>query len=603
MNKLDKYLIKNCITEHEMQRALLEQEKTNSRLTDILLSEGYINPYRLYSSIAQFNGVEFADLMKEPCNDAVISAEDREQYLRYNAIPWKKDGDKTIIATCEINDEVKHWAESKYTNFRFVITSPFDIHSAVNDSFSDANSYDAIDKLWQRDAKYSAKDLFKDKSSKLFLAIIAMLAPAAYFFPAHALTGLFLLTAVLYSGTLLFKTMLFVVGMKTQNNLSSEVLKVDDRKLPVYTILVPLYKETSVLKKLTEAIKAIDYPKSKLDVKLIVEADDELTIAAIKELHCERMFEMIKVPFSIPRTKPKACNYAMQFARGEFVTIYDAEDIPDPQQLKKALHVFYNSSPDVACVQAKLNFFNREENLLAKLFSIEYSNLFDFLLPGLEVLEVPIPLGGTSNHFRIKTLQELYGWDPYNVTEDADLGIRIAQKGWRSVTIESTTMEECPISLGAWIRQRSRWIKGHMQTYFVHMRSPIELYKKVGMRGFAGINFFMGAPALIFLISPFMWALWAGFMSGAIDVPAQTPDWFIYLINFSSGVLIAGIALQIFYAAVSIKKHKWNRMLLAATIYPFYWIAHSVSSFKSLWQLITKPYYWEKTNHGQSSHS
>lgn len=600
MNKLDKLLVKKCITEHELDHALSIKENTSSSLPDILLSEGYINPYRLYSTLAEFNNTPFADLLKNPCNDDIVKADERDEYLRLKAIPWKKEGKQIVIATCEVTDEVKNWASEKYDNYSFAITSPFDINNAINELFQDSNNKDARDKLWSIDPKYSAKNLFKGIQSKIFLLGIVGLITSFILFPKTALPALFLITSIFYAATLALKTVLFLIGIirNKRTDEASHILDLADKELPVYTILIPLYQEEKVLKKLTDSIKALDYPKSKLDVKLIVESDDNTTIEAIKALKCERIFEMVKVPYSLPRTKPKACNYALKFARGKFITIYDAEDMPDPLQLKKALYVFYNESPEIACVQSKLNYFNRGENWLSKLFSIEYSNLFDFLLPGLEAMKLPIPLGGTSNHFRTQTLNELYAWDPYNVTEDADLGIRIAQKGWKCKIIESTTMEECPISISAWIRQRSRWIKGHMQTYFVHMRQPFELYKKVGIMGFMGVQFFLGAPALIFLISPIMWSVWALFVSGTVTIPNEMPIWFDDIINFSTGVLICGIFLQIFYATVSIKSNNWKGMLLSAFLFPFYWILHSAASFKSLWQLITRPYYWEKTNHG-----
>lgn len=397
--------------------------------------------------------------------------------------------------------------------------------------------------------------------------------------------------------------MLFFIGMLRRSNQAKtqNYIKIPDKELPIYTILVPLYQETKVLKKLTDAIRNLDYPKSKLDVKLIVEEDDLQTINAIKALKCERFFEIIQVPFSLPRTKPKACNYALQFAKGEYVTIYDAEDIPDSMQLKKVLHSFYNEDENIKCVQCKLNYFNREENLLTRLFSIEYSILFDALLFGLEACKIPIPLGGTSNHFRKKTLQELYGWDPYNVTEDADIGIRIAQNGWRCKIIDSTTLEESPIKIGAWIRQRSRWIKGHLQTYFVHMRSPLKLYKKTGMIGFMGIQFCLGVPVFIFLISPFMWILCACFISGIIEIPQNMPLLFYKIMDISIFMLITGFLLQLLQAIVAVQQNKWRSMSLAIIVFPFYWILHSIASFKALWQLIKKPHYWEKTKHGETS--
>jgi len=601
MKNLGKFLVdKYVITEYELSCSEKIMQSSGSSLVDVILSEGYINPQRLYGAIAQYYKTEFADLIKNPCDVDVVNNNCHEDYFNLRAIPWKKNGDKVIIAACDITPELKQWASDKFEKYDFVITSPFDIRTELARIFAENYNDDALEMLSRAHPDYSAKNLFKGIQCKIFLVSLLLLIPLCIWYPKQSLAVVFLVSAFFYTFTILFKTLLFAIGMKVKNeaDANTQVIDAPHNKLPVYTILVPLYKEERVLKKLTESIRAFDYPKSKLDVKLIVESDDDITIDAIKALRLPRMFEMIKVPYSLPRTKPKACNYALRFARGDFVTIYDAEDIPDPKQLKKVLYEFANSSDDLACVQAKLNFFNRDENLLAKLFSIEYSSLFEFLLYGLEFLKIPIPLGGTSNHFRVRTLKELYAWDPYNVTEDADLGLRIAQKGWRCKIIDSTTMEECPISLSAWIRQRSRWIKGHMQTYFVHMRKPFRLFEKTGLVGFMGVQFFLGAPALIFLISPIMWTIWALFVSGILNIPAGMPYWFNYVINYSSILLVFGVIIQLFYAFVVVSYQKWPRMGGAIVMFPFYWVLHSVASFKALWQLITKPYYWEKTNHG-----
>jgi len=241
---------------------------------------------------------------------------------------------------------------------------------------------------------------------------------------------------------------------------------------------------------ITESLRNIDYPLSKLDIKLILEDDDEETIAAAKNLNLESMFEIIRVPVSLPKTKPKACNYALNFARGELVTIYDAEDKPERDQLKKAVIAFRKAPKNTAVIQARLNYFNANENWLTRMFTLEYSLWFDFYLPALEALKIPIPLGGTSNHFKLRILKDVNAWDPYNVTEDADLGVRLTQLNYRVGVVNSTTYEEATNRFGNWIRQRSRWIKGYMQTYLVHMRHPVRLYRSLGHVGFWGSSFY-----------------------------------------------------------------------------------------------------------------
>lgn len=538
--------------------------------------------------------------LNENCDLSLINLENRSNFHKFNAIPWQKDNEKIIIAARNESDELIGWAKSYYKSYEIVICEKSKISDALNKAFSSLGTYDAVNELLKNTPEYSANNLLKDYCGVVNAVVLVSIVAMVLLYPLESIATFFLIMSVLYVSTLTFKTIVFFIG-SVKNKftpISNEHTKIPDSELPIYTILLPLYKEDKVLGKLINSLRNLNYPKEKLDIKIIAEADDDVTLKAISRFKLDEMFHVVKVPYSFPRTKPKACNYALKSAIGDFVTIYDAEDIPDKMQLKKALYQFMNEDEKLVCVQAKLNYFNYNENWLSRLFAIEHSTLFDFLLPGLQAVNVPIPLGGTSNHFRMSALKELRGWDPYNVTEDADLGIRIYQKGWRCVLIDSTTMEESPVDVWEWVRQRSRWIKGHLQTYFVHMRSPIKLYKKVGMLGFVGVQFFLGAPALIFFISPFMWASWLLFVTGVLQIPQSMPDWFFTTIYFSSGILIAGIFLHIIYAIFAIKYRKLNDLGLYVFVFPFYWVLHSIASFRSVWQLITKPYYWEKTNHG-----
>ena len=232
-----------------------------------------------------------------------------------------------------------------------------------------------------------------------------------------------------------------------------------------------------MLPQLAQALRNLDYPLGKLDIKIVLEAGDRETIEAARTLGLEGVFEIIVVPPSQPQTKPKACNFALRFARGEYLVVYDAEDRPEPDQLRKVVATFRRSPPNTACLQCRLNYYNVDENWLTRMFTLDYTLWFDQVLPGLERLGMPIPLGGTSNHFRTDVLRELHAWDPFNVTEDADLGIRIGQKGYRVGVVNSTTFEEASCRVGQWIRQRSRWMKGYMQTLLVHTRRPLHLMR------------------------------------------------------------------------------------------------------------------------------
>lgn len=371
---------------------------------------------------------------------------------------------------------------------------------------------------------------------------------------------------------------------------------VADALLPVYTILVPLYKEAAVLRQLTDAIQRLDWPKEKLDVRLLLEEDDEETIAAARAANLPAYFTFVYVPNVKPRGKPKACNYGLVHARGAYVVIFDAEDRPEPDQLKKVYATFAEGDPDLGCVQCQLNFYNPDQNALTRWFTIEYTLWFDLLLPGMQRARAAVPLGGTSNHFRRVVLERLRAWDPYNVTEDADLGVRLAKFGYRTAVIDSTTYEEANPAVGNWIRQRSRWIKGYMQTWLVHMRHPLRLWRDLGPRGFASVQFMLGGTCLILLLNPLYWALttvWFFSRWSGIEVLFPGP------VGFLGGLaLYVGNFVFIYCSMAAILARQSYGLLRYTLISPLYWLLMSVAAWKALGQLITRPHYWEKTQHG-----
>ena len=336
-------------------------------------------------------------------------------------------------------------------------------------------------------------------------------------------------------------------------------------------------------------------------MKILLEEDDVETYESLRRIQPPAHFEIVRVPYSFPKTKPKACNYGLLFARGEFLTIFDAEDVPDRDQLKKALVAFAKGPENLACVQAALNYFNARQNFLTKMFTLEYSYWFDYMLPGIETLRFPIPLGGTSNHFRVETLRALGGWDPFNVTEDADLGIRASARGYRIATINSTTYEESNSRAGNWIRQRSRWIKGFMMTYLVHMRHPVRFVRQAGWRAFWGLQLLVGGTFLTFLINPILWLvfiLWLALRPQWMD--AYFPPAVVVISNMN---LILGNAVAIYMNMLAVFRRQYFWLTPYALLNPAYWILHSTAAYKALWQLLTNPFYWEKTTHGLASHT
>jgi glycosyltransferase XagB len=587
------------VSQEQVDRALLIQKQCQSRLGRILIGEGALNNYTLHMAVARHHKIPFVNLTKEPGDPVLLQRDQRNNYITLEVIPWRRVDGVTILATTDINPAVQGWAQSAYgTAYQFVITSPYDIFCTVKKAFAAEDEEDACLLLWQQMPHYSAKFLFSDGQKNFCYILLYCLALLLAVSPSMLLQTLFILINCFYCISMIFKAVLFANGYaRSRNEVIAEdaPFSVAEDELPVFTILVPLLDEANIIHKLISALRALDYPKSKLDIKLIVEASDSSTIEAIKALKCEAYFEIISVPYSLPQTKPKACNYALRYARGTYVTIYDAEDQPNSAQLRRVVDKFAVLPEDVICIQAKLNYFNSHENTLTRLFAIEYAIWFDYLLPGLESLRAPLPLGGTSNHFKLDKLRELYGWDPYNVTEDADLGIRLALLGYHATVIDSTTKEEAPLSVKAWLCQRSRWIKGYMQTYIVHMRQFKMLsctFSGVRMLSF---QLFIGAPGILFLISPLMWAVWALMLTGTLTIPHYSGFLMSCLGIFN---LLSGLLLPVVLALMVIRKQGWWNLSFYCFLFPFYWVLHSIASVKALWQLIRKPHYWEKTLHG-----
>lgn len=370
---------------------------------------------------------------------------------------------------------------------------------------------------------------------------------------------------------------------------------------PKYTILCPLYKEWQVLPQFVTAMSKLDYPKDKLQILLLLEEDDRESIQHIQEYarKLPRFFKIVIVPDSLPKTKPKACNYGLLQATGEFVVIYDAEDVPDPKQLKKAVLAFEGLDPKTICLQAKLNFYNPHHNILTRIFTAEYSLWFDLVLTGMQSIETPIPLGGTSNHFRVSKLRQLHAWDAFNVTEDADLGIRIAKRGYRTAILDSVTLEEANSHFMNWINQRTRWIKGYLQTYFVHTRD-LSMFRLATRRHQRyTFQLVIGAKILSTLVNPFMWATTIAYFAFRPYIGTTIESFFPPAVYYM-GVFcfIFGNFLYLYYYMIGCAKRGHYELIKYAYLVPFYWLSMSYAGWLAVISLIREPHYWHKTVHG-----
>jgi cellulose synthase/poly-beta-1,6-N-acetylglucosamine synthase-like glycosyltransferase len=357
--------------------------------------------------------------------------------------------------------------------------------------------------------------------------------------------------------------------------------------LPAYTVLCPLHREAASAPAIVHALARLDYPSDKRDVKLVVEADDAETLAVIDTLTLPEGFTLVRVPPARPRTKPKALNYAMASARGDFVAVFDAEDAPRPDQLRAALDAFARDEK-LGAVQSPLVIDNGEASWLASQFAAEYSIQFRGILPLLAHVRAPLPLGGAGNHFRRTALEDAGGWDAWNVTEDADLSYRLARKGWRIGVIDSPTYEEAPARLGPWMRQRSRWIKGHLQTWLVLMRDPWRTAREMGFGGFLWMQLVLGgglvaacahAPLFAFLL----------LNAVAPEIANVSPtDWALVITGYATSALAA------LFAAVI---ERDRRLALSALTMPLYWPLSSFAALLAVVEIVVSPHYWAKTDH------
>jgi cellulose synthase/poly-beta-1,6-N-acetylglucosamine synthase-like glycosyltransferase len=368
-------------------------------------------------------------------------------------------------------------------------------------------------------------------------------------------------------------------------------------RLPTYSVLVPLFREADVVPHLLRALRAIDYPREKLDIVLIVESIDRETQAALRLAELSPHMRVLVVPDGKPRTKPRALQYALQFTDGENVVVYDAEDVPEPDQLRRAAAALAAGAGKLGCLQARLNIYNTEASWLTRQFTIEYTALFDCILPTLERLGLPVPLGGTSNHFPRAVLDQVGGWDPFNVTEDADLGIRLARNGWSVGVLASTTWEEAPVTARVWIGQRTRWLKGWMQTYIVHMRQPRRLLRELGLRRFAGFQVLMGGLILSALVHPWFYVFLAAdaLQGHLLLVPQSALGEALLAVGLVN--LLAGYVSAIALGVLAAERRGRQGLGRHAMLMPLYWLGISWGAYRALAELIRAPYYWEKTEH------
>jgi cellulose synthase/poly-beta-1,6-N-acetylglucosamine synthase-like glycosyltransferase len=585
-------------------RALAQAAASASPVESVLIAAGKVQRSDVYRLLAAEWGLPFAELSDAPLDPELAELIDPQRLVDEGWYPIGRNDGHVVVATVHEPDEHRRTdVESAVGSpVEFVVSTTWDVDTAIVRGARRPILDKASLGLWHRDENLSARSVLITRQKIGFAIGIALLIAGAVLAPKLALSLVSMLVAFGFLVTILFKFVVCLRGAQLERRggiTVEDLAAVDDAELPVYTVLVPVFREANVVADLVANLADLDYPKEKLQILLLLEEDDVETREAAAAADPPETIMFVTVPRGHPQTKPKACNVGLFLARGDLLVIYDAEDRPDPDQLKKAYLAFERGDAQLACVQAALNYWNVDDNALTRMFTLEYSFWFDYMLPGLEGYRLPIPLGGTSNHFRTSTLRELGGWDPFNVTEDADLGIRASALGYTVGVVNSTTYEEANNHYGNFVRQRSRWIKGYMQTMLVHGRRPLQLVREAGLKQALAFALLVGGTPLSFLCVPPLYALFMVSLFVAPDTLAPYfPSWVLWvsLVN-----LLVGNVLMVYVSMMGAFKRRRYALVAWALLNPIYWLLHSFAAYKALWQLIRKPHYWEKTAHGLSS--
>jgi glycosyltransferase XagB len=477
--------------------------------------------------------------------------------------------------------------------------SPSDFHPEIRSVWGKKLRDSATFRLSRRLPAFSARQRLTPAQIIFLAACLAgtivaltMLSPVVLWSFASMIVGLFFLSVIMLR--------LFCVLPRFAKK-TVEMQRVSDDDLPRYSVLVPVFHEENILGKLIWALKNLDYPHEKLDIKIVTEEHDTALRRALEQHDLPKHFEIIVVPPGKPQTKPRALNYALQFCQGDLLTIFDAEDIPHSQQLRDAAHCFMTTDDsNLACVQAQLVFFNSRENWLTRQFTAEYATLFGVVLPALAAHGLPLPLGGTSNHFRTDILRRIGGWDAFNVTEDADLGFRLARFGFTTGVVDSITREEANTQYANWLKQRARWLKGFLQTWLVHMRNPIKTKRALGLGGFwvlqaCTIGVFASAllHPLLLILTICQLYVYPPFSPGepSFVTAVNGLNLFIFILGYGVSMYAANKALRL-----RGRRNWWGTI---ATM-PVYWFLMSAAGWLALYQFILAPFEWNKTEHGLS---
>ena len=581
----------------DLLKALAMQAREAARLGDILLTHAMVSEAQLLAALSQQWRAQLVDLAASRPDARLIDLVGAEYCLQQSLLPLRRVGGATVVATTRPADfaRARTHLEQHLGPVLMALTSEASLHMALLGIRQSALNLRAESMVPEREScRGWNTPRLQSIAQRMAIAavLLAVLAPAL-------LVGLILfwtmLTLVLSSGLKLAAAIAQVRALHRTPAPLAPSGPATIARLPIVSVMVPLFKEGDIAARLVGRLGRLTYPRELLDILLVVEEEDCLTRAALAGVRLPRWMRQVIVPKGPLKTKPRALNFALNFCRGSIIGIYDAEDAPEPDQIHRIVRRFHDRGPEVACLQGVLDFYNPRRNWLSRCFTVEYAAWFRVVLPGLARLGLVIPLGGTTLFFRRPALEALGGWDAHNVTEDADLGLRLARHGYRAELIDTVTEEEANCRTLPWIKQRSRWLKGYAMTYAVHMRDPALLWRQLGPWRFFGVQVLFLGTLSQFLLAPLLWTFWL----------VSLGIWHPFANVAPPGALLAmgllfvaceAVNIAVGLVAVAGPKHRFLRIWVPTLI--LYFPLGALAAYKGIWELLTEPFYWDKTMHG-----
>lgn len=588
------------ISASDLIHALDLQERVDAPLGEILISEGLAERQHVMAALSKQHNAQLVDLDTDPPKSDLAPCLPASLCLKYRAVPWFDMAGTLLVATSRPHqfDALRKALGAQARTILPVIADEHQVQTQITRLYGTELAHKAATRV---PAAISCRtwNILGNARASWAVALALSLVAALVLAPLWTFTALILIAFITLLMTTTFKAAAFwaqVIHKAPEQNDPEHAYTILPYRLPRVSMLVPLLHEKEIAGALIARLNKLTYPKSQLDVVLVLEASDDVTRQTLARTQLPPWISVIEVPEANRlTTKPRALNYALDFCQGSIIGVWDAEDAPEPDQLERVVSRFQKAPPHVACLQGILDYYNASDNWLSRCFTIEYASWWRVLLPGVSRLGLVLPLGGTTLFFRRHILEELCGWDAHNVTEDADLGVRLARAGYATELLPTVTYEEANCRLWPWVRQRSRWLKGFLITWCVHMRNPSQLIADLGVLRFLGVQIMLLGTFCQFIMAPLLWSFWlvlAGWSHPVAQTLGQTTLWSMV------GVFIVAETLNLALSLVAVSGKDHKHLMWWVFLMPVYFPLGALAAAKGLHEFVVSPFFWDKTEHG-----